>query len=59
MTISNNTAKKQLVEKLIRVAILSGIGRSGGVGYHIKRLKKDDREIVQKLTSNDFNHRIR
>ena len=51
--------KQQLIEKLITKAFFSGIGKTGGVGYHIKNLNKKDRLLVKKLTSKDFNHRIK
>ena len=51
--------KEYIIEKLLHLAILHGIGNKGGVGYHIKKLNEEDRKIVKELKSCDFNRRIK
>ena len=54
---SINTEKNELVKKLIGLCFFSAIGPRGGIGYHIKRLKENERELAKQLKSEDFNHR--
>jgi hypothetical protein len=54
-----NYEKQDLIQRLVWKCLLSGAGRSGGVGYHTKKLKGRDREIMEALTPEDFNHRMK
>lgn len=54
-----NVEKQELIQRLIWKCLLSGAGRSGGVGYHTNKLKGRDREVMEQLTAEDFNHRIK
>lgn len=57
MAISTESSKRQLVDKLIIMTIVGSMGIKEP-GYIIKRLNKEDRELVKQLKSNDFNHRL-
>lgn len=51
--------KQELIQKLLECVLFHGVGRGGGVGYHTKRLKGRDREVMEQLTPEDFQHRIK
>ena len=53
-----NSEKQDLIQRLINRAYMYGTGRGGGIGYHTKKLKGRDREIMESLTAEDFYHRI-
>ena len=55
---ASNKEKQSFVEKLLTKAFFCSIGPKGGVGYVTKKIKGRDREIMEQLTSKDFDHRI-
>lgn len=50
---------KHLVDDLVFKAILFWKPKGGKPGEFIKKLKKEDRELLKNVNSNHFNHRIR
>jgi hypothetical protein len=48
------TEKQELIQRLIDTAYLHCIGRSGGIGYHTKKLKGRDSDILKSLDIKGF-----